>query len=279
MGRRGRLRQGHPPRLGAGQRRRTPATRAVLPARLTGATKSLVKVGRLRRRPLGNPAGPASTRADPDRPARQTRPGPTVRRVAHGPRRRVRHRARPAAHPRPAGARQRRPPTRRRSRCGCCCAPTGGRCPHEGPADQSRGPRRVVPVPPGGAANPLPPRRRRADGATCPACGARWADPQYRLEETLDEYIEHLVTVFGDVKRVLTPTGTGRAADSTLYIWRRSTYGGCVKDATARMREPTYFILTALPGRATARLRHHQADRRTVPWAGAPGHRHALHRP
>ncbi|MFI7025719.1 DNA-methyltransferase [Micromonospora sp. NPDC049900] len=51
-------------------------------------------------------------------------------------------------------------------------------------------------------------RTRRTDGITCPACRARWVDPQYGLEATLDDYLDNLVAVFEQAKRVLTPTGT-----------------------------------------------------------------------
>ncbi|MDG4803676.1 site-specific DNA-methyltransferase [Micromonospora sp. WMMD980] len=50
--------------------------------------------------------------------------------------------------------------------------------------------------------------RRRVDGATCRRCPARWSDPQYGLEPTLDEYVDRLVDVFRQVRRVLIPTST-----------------------------------------------------------------------
>lgn len=51
-------------------------------------------------------------------------------------------------------------------------------------------------------------RARRTDGITCPACPARWSDPQYGLETRLDDYLDHLVAVFDQARRVLAPTGT-----------------------------------------------------------------------
>lgn len=51
-------------------------------------------------------------------------------------------------------------------------------------------------------------RAHRTDGVTCPACQARWVDPQYGLEINLDDYLDHLVAVFDQARRVLTPTGT-----------------------------------------------------------------------
>ncbi|WP_199523910.1 DNA-methyltransferase [Micromonospora craterilacus] len=51
-------------------------------------------------------------------------------------------------------------------------------------------------------------RVRRVNGITCPACRARWIDPQYGLEATLDDYLDHLVAVFDQARRILTPTGT-----------------------------------------------------------------------
>jgi DNA modification methylase len=49
---------------------------------------------------------------------------------------------------------------------------------------------------------------RRNDGVACPACQARWVDPQYGLESSLDDYLDHLVTVFDQARRILAPTGT-----------------------------------------------------------------------
>lgn len=44
--------------------------------------------------------------------------------------------------------------------------------------------------------------------AICPACGAVRVDEQIGLEESPEEYIDRLVGVFHEVKRVLKPTGT-----------------------------------------------------------------------
>ncbi|MFC0532113.1 DNA-methyltransferase [Phytohabitans kaempferiae] len=51
-------------------------------------------------------------------------------------------------------------------------------------------------------------RTRRTDGTICPTCRARWVDPQYGLEPSLDDYLAHLVAVFDQARRVLAPTGT-----------------------------------------------------------------------
>ena len=51
-------------------------------------------------------------------------------------------------------------------------------------------------------------RARRVDGSECPRCGARWVDPQYGLEESLDDYVTRLVAVFDEARRVLVETGT-----------------------------------------------------------------------
>jgi site-specific DNA-methyltransferase (cytosine-N4-specific) len=62
----------------------------------------------------------------------------------------------------------------------------------------------------GGAAgcrHPVP-RRRRTDGTACGTCGAVWADPQYGLEPTVEQYIAQLVGVFDQARRVLTPSST-----------------------------------------------------------------------
>jgi len=46
------------------------------------------------------------------------------------------------------------------------------------------------------------------DDAFCGRCGAGWTDPQYGLEPTLEGYLAHLVAVFDQARRVLSPTGT-----------------------------------------------------------------------
>jgi hypothetical protein len=38
---------------------------------------------------------------------------------------------------------------------------------------------------------------QRVDGAVCAACGAVWADPQYGLEPTVEQYVQHPIDVFG----------------------------------------------------------------------------------
>lgn len=51
-------------------------------------------------------------------------------------------------------------------------------------------------------------RARRVNGSECSRCGARWVDPQYGLEESLDDYVTRLVAVFDQARRVLVETGT-----------------------------------------------------------------------
>ncbi|MFY1673918.1 DNA-methyltransferase [Plantactinospora sp. WMMB334] len=69
-------------------------------------------------------------------------------------------------------------------------------------------------------------RTRRTDGTTCPACQARWIDPQYGLEPALDDYLDHLVAVFDQARRVLAPTGTCWANLGDCYS---SAAGGAPK--------------------------------------------------
>jgi DNA modification methylase len=52
-----------------------------------------------------------------------------------------------------------------------------------------------------------PPRQGPAT-VVCPACGAVFTDPQYGLEATVEEYVDRLVAVFDQLRRVLTPRGT-----------------------------------------------------------------------
>ena len=61
--------------------------------------------------------------------------------------------------------------------------------------------------------------------AVCPLCGAVRVDKQIGLEETPDEYIDKLVRVFREVKRVLTD-------DGTLWINIGDTYNGAKKGNT-----------------------------------------------
>ncbi|MET7949078.1 site-specific DNA-methyltransferase [Micromonospora sp. NPDC005324] len=55
---------------------------------------------------------------------------------------------------------------------------------------------------------PHPGRQRRLNGARCVRCPAVWIDPQYGLESTIEQYVDRLVGVFDEVRRVLSPTGT-----------------------------------------------------------------------
>jgi len=82
------------------------------------------------------------------------------------------------------------------------------------------------------------PATSRADGAACAACGAAYADPQYGLEPTVEQYVDRLVAVFDEAHRVLTPTGT-------LWLNLGDNYAGGARRAydtsgpiTARRRPP-----------------------------------------
>lgn len=52
---------------------------------------------------------------------------------------------------------------------------------------------------------------------TCRKCGARRVDRQIGLEPTIDEYVQKMVAVFREVRRVLHPSGT-------LWLELGSTY-------------------------------------------------------
>ncbi|MEU7171531.1 MULTISPECIES: DNA-methyltransferase [Micromonospora] len=72
--------------------------------------------------------------------------------------------------------------------------------------------------------------QRLLNGAPCGRCPAVWSDPQYGLEATVEQYVDRLVGVFDEVRRVLSPTGTcwlnlgdsysapGRRAEQTLGV-------------------------------------------------------------
>lgn len=51
-------------------------------------------------------------------------------------------------------------------------------------------------------------RTRPSPGARCRDCGARFDDPQYGLEDTVEQYVARLVAVFDEARRVLVPSGT-----------------------------------------------------------------------
>lgn len=50
--------------------------------------------------------------------------------------------------------------------------------------------------------------RRASSARTCPDCGAVWVDHQHGLEPSLAAYIDRMVAVFREARRVLRPTGT-----------------------------------------------------------------------
>ena len=50
--------------------------------------------------------------------------------------------------------------------------------------------------------------RRTGTPRTCPDCGAVWVDHQHGLEPSLADYIDRMVAVFREARRVLRPTGT-----------------------------------------------------------------------
>jgi site-specific DNA-methyltransferase (cytosine-N4-specific) len=57
------------------------------------------------------------------------------------------------------------------------------------------------------AAPPLEARRADPQGR-CPDCGAAWTDQQHGLETSLAAYVDRLVAVFTEARRVLHPAGT-----------------------------------------------------------------------
>lgn len=50
--------------------------------------------------------------------------------------------------------------------------------------------------------------RRIGQSRLCPACGATWVDQQHGLERSLTAYVDRLVAVFTEARRVLHPAGT-----------------------------------------------------------------------
>jgi site-specific DNA-methyltransferase (cytosine-N4-specific) len=50
--------------------------------------------------------------------------------------------------------------------------------------------------------------RRTGTPRTCADCGAVWVDHQHGLEPSLEEYLDRMVAVFRQARRVLRPTGT-----------------------------------------------------------------------
>ena len=71
-------------------------------------------------------------------------------------------------------------------------------------------------------------------GATCPMCGA-WRG-QLGLEPTPQLYIEHLVSIFDEIKRVLKRTGT-------CWVNLGDTYGGMTKTDKSLAQIPSRFAI------------------------------------
>jgi site-specific DNA-methyltransferase (cytosine-N4-specific) len=111
-------------------------------------------------------------------------------------------------------------------------------------------------------AGPDPNTRRPHDTVICPTCGAVWTDRQYGLESTLDEYIDHLVAVFAQARRVLHPTGT-------MWLNLGDTYAsGETGRRDAATRYPT--LDATQPTRTSQRIRQASGIGRKnligVPW-------------
>lgn len=64
----------------------------------------------------------------------------------------------------------------------------------------------------------------------CPRCGAVRIDKQVGLEETPSEYINRLVTIFNECKRVMKPTGTLWINIGDTYVSGKKTEGIKPKD-------------------------------------------------
>lgn len=73
-----------------------------------------------------------------------------------------------------------------------------------------------------------------AMSSTCPTCGGVWADRQYGREATVEEYIEHLVAVFDQARRILHPAGT-------LWLNLGDSYAG-TGPRTARPHAPSGVV-------------------------------------
>lgn len=80
------------------------------------------------------------------------------------------------------------------------------------------------------APDPATPTQQRR----CPECGAVWTDRQYGQEATIEQYIDHLVAVFDQARRVLHPHGT-------LWLNLGDSYAG-TGARTARPHGPTSII-------------------------------------
>ena len=85
----------------------------------------------------------------------------------------------------------------------------------------------------------------------CPLCGAVRIDKQIGLEETPEEYIERLVSVFRECKRVLTDDGTLWVNIGDSY--NQNTQSGTKKQGNAKFnRNRPSRELTKLPKRSMA---------------------------
>jgi len=74
----------------------------------------------------------------------------------------------------------------------------------------------------------------------CPKCGAIRIDNQLGLEKTFHEYLDKLIEVFAEVKRVLKPTGT-------IWVNLGDSYGGSGNDEYKKEGERTKSGLDKRP--------------------------------
>lgn len=80
-------------------------------------------------------------------------------------------------------------------------------CRHEAPA-WADDPGDLPGMSEGGALGANAAKWHRRTGGICPRCGARRVDRQIGLEPTVEEYVQTLVEVFREVRRILRPDGT-----------------------------------------------------------------------
>jgi energy-coupling factor transporter ATP-binding protein EcfA2 len=82
-------------------------------------------------------------------------------------------------------------------------------------------------------------RTRPVDGGRCGRCRAVWVDPQYGLEPTVEEYVDRLVAVFEQVRRVLTRMRVGEIVAEPLVVRPGVLAGG---DLRRRVRDLLYLV-------------------------------------
>lgn len=104
---------------------------------------------------------------------------------------------------------------------------------------------------------------RGGDSSACHLCGAKRIDSQLGLEDTPDEYVENMVKVFREVKRILKPTGTAWLNLGDTYAGGGGASGHTEETMNAGRKTASYGA-TSTRGRVAEGLK--AKDLVGIPW-------------